>query len=85
MAETILDIHQLIPAHGWHFYNKPIGRRLFEPILCFALVSVLSSDDPDAAPQKKIIGLSALDSDIHLLVGLPIETWRTSFMHASEI
>lgn len=85
MTEILVEIHQIIPAQGWHFYNKSVARRLFEPILCFALVSVQLSDDPDAGLQKKLIGLSALDADLQQLLGLPLETWRTSFMHASEI
>ena len=85
MAETVLEIHQLVPAHGWHFYNKTSSKGMFEPILCFALVSALSLEQPEYGPQKKIIGISALDFDIQQLVGAEIETWRTNFMHHSEI
>lgn len=84
MAETIVEIHQIIAAHGWHFYNKAPDKAMFEPILCFALVSVMTLEQPEFGPQKKIIGISALDYDIQQLLGTDVEPWRTNFMHQSE-
>ncbi|MGH2340067.1 hypothetical protein ACRC7T_01120 [Segnochrobactraceae bacterium EtOH-i3] len=84
MAETVLEIHQIIPAHGWHFYNKMPDTSFFEPILCFALVSVLLTEQAEFGPQKKIIGISALDYDIQQLVGSRVDAWRTNFIHHSD-
>lgn len=71
MSEVVIEIHTISSANGWYF--SEFGG--IEPVLCFALVSILDTDHPTISPAKQVI---ALDKD-HFgdILGMTVEEKHT--------
>jgi len=90
MPETIVEVHSISSAHGW--YVRSSGHEqldefssaealedlvFHDPVLCFALVSVIDPDYLDLGSNKRVI---AITKSMDHIVGEVIADCHTDLM-----